>query len=313
MTKRIMLYVFAALIMILGGFAIFSRMMGPQPLSIEATKALYDQPAPAPSGPLNVLHLGHSLVGYDMPIMLTQLAASGHRFNSQLGWGTFLKAHWDETAPRNGFEDSNVHQEFRDGHEALESGEYDAVVLTEAVEIRDSIKYMDSPKMLYNLAEKARRYNPDVTVYFYETWHQLDDPEGWLSRLDRDLTLYWEDAILRPALNLEAEPKPIYMIPAGQVMARFVREVEARGGVGPIQSRDDLFLDQIHFNDYGAYLVALTHYAVLYQRSPVGLPHALTKADGTAASDPGAEAALLMQSIVWDVTRAYPKTGLGGS
>ena len=32
-----------------------------------------------------------------------------------------------------------------------------------------------------------------------------------------------------------------------------------------------------------AYLVALTHYAVLYRQSPVGLPHALSRADGTPA------------------------------
>ena len=106
--------------------------------------------------------------------------------------------------------------------------------------------------------------------------------------------------------------RPIHVIPAGQVMAAFTRAVESRGGVGPIASRDDLFRDRIHVNDYGAYLVALTHYAVLYGRSPVGLSHALSRADGSPAEDPGAEAARLMQEIVWEVVTGYPPTGVRG-
>ena len=36
-------------------------------------------PAPVATGPLQVYHLGHSLVGRDMPVMLTQLAAADPR------------------------------------------------------------------------------------------------------------------------------------------------------------------------------------------------------------------------------------------
>jgi hypothetical protein len=93
-------------------------------------------------------------------------------------------------------------------------------------------------------------------------------------------------------------------------MAAFVRKVEAGGGIGPIRDRQDLFSDTIHFNDFGAYLVALTHYAVLYGRSPVGLPHSLMKSDGTPMNDPGAEAARAMQETVWEVVTAYPPSGV---
>ena len=88
------------------------------------------------------------------------------------------------------------------------------------------------------------------------------------------------------------------------------REIEARGGVGPLQSRDDLFHDNIHFSEYGAYLMALTHYTVLYGRSPVGLPHGLTTFDGTPAADPGPEAARMMQEVVWRVVTSYAPTGV---
>ena len=93
-------------------------------------------------------------------------------------------------------------------------------------------------------------------------------------------------------------------------MAAFVRRVERAGGIGPIKGREDLFSDQIHFNDYGAYLMALTHYAVLFARSPVGLSHDVTKLDGTPVSIPGDEIALAMQQTVWDVVTSYPPTGV---
>lgn len=298
------------LFLLLSACGLVTRCTTPAPIDDAAFDALYNTPLQAPDGPLRVYHLGHSLVGLHMPAVLAQLAGSGHSYNSQLGAGTRLKAHWEPDVPIKMFDEANAHPHYRDAHEAINSGEYDVLVVTEGVEIRDAIKYGDSQKYLHEWARAAWDANPETRVYLYETWHELDDPEGWLTRLDRDLALYWEGEILRRALAYDDVTKPIYVIPAGQVMARFVRAVEAQGGVGPIRDRHDLFADNIHFNDLGAYLVALTHYAVLYQRSPVGLPYGLTKADGTPATDPGPEAVRLMQETVWDVVTAYPPTGV---
>ena len=286
-------------------------------LDVDATAALYSAPLSPPDGPLRVYHLGHSLVGRDMPAMLAQLAGEGHDYDSQLGWGTALRAHWEPLVRINGFRRENAHPNHRPAHDAISSGEYDALVVTEMVEIRDAIQYFHSGDYLYLWARAAREANPDIRVYLYETWHPLDDPEGWLERLDRDLDLYWETEILRPALAREGLGAPIYVIPAGQVFARVVREIEARGGVGNAARREDLFAlsadgtqDMIHVNDLGAYLVALTHFAVLYHRSPVGLPSQLQRADGSPADAPTPELARLMQEIVWQVVTSYPKTGV---
>jgi hypothetical protein len=254
-----------------------------------------------PDQPMTVFHLGHSLVNRDMPAMLAQLAPQGHQYDSQLGWGTTLQAHWGD-APINGFEAENAHPRFRPALEAVRSGDYDAIVLTEMVEIRASIRYYDSPVYLARWAEEALKARPDVRLYLYETWHQLDDPEGWLERLDLDHDRYWLSRVLGPALKRLPEGTQIFLIPAGQVLAAFVRAVEAQGGVGNVRDRTDLFsraedgsLDVIHLNDLGNYLVALVHYAVLYQQSPVGLPHALFRADGTLAVAPDPDVARLMQ------------------
>ena len=293
----------AALASLSGGSWVFRRAQ----LQDRAAE-LYATRLTPPTAPMQVYHLGHSLVGEDMPAMLSQMAGAGHSYHSQTGWGTSLREHWEPEMPVNGFDRANDHARHRPARAAIGSGEYDAVVLTEMVEIADAIRYHDSPDYLARWANLAREARPDTRVYLYETWHYTDDGTGWLNRIDRDLDKYWRRQVLYPAL--QQSDLPIHLIPAGQVMAAFARALDAQGGVGPLQGHRDLFKDNIHFNDYGAYLIALTHYAVLYQRDPAGLPHALLRADGAPADDMGAEAAALMQRVVWDVVTSLPQTGV---
>ena len=307
---------FAALLALLSAPAnafFWRRDKGPDDAEMAAR---YAAPLPAPDGALSVYHLGHSLVNRDMPAMLAQLAGDGHRYDSQLGWGATLKAHWGDDQI-GGFDTENAHDRFRPAKEAVDSGDYDALVMTEMVEIRSAIEYHDSPDYLALWSEAALAARPGTRIYLYETWHQLDDEEGWLNRLDADLSRYWDKEVLRPALADLPEDARIHVIPAGQAMAAFVREVEARGGVGNVKDRTDLFqrnddgsLDQIHLNDLGNYFVALVHYAVLYHRSPEGLPFELTRADGSPATAPEPETAILMQRIAWEAARSAPLTGV---
>lgn len=283
----------------------------------ELIEAVYSRPLPPPEAPLRVFHLGHSLVGRDLPAMVQQLSGAGHGYDVQLGWGTPLRAHWENSIQINGFAEENAHPRYRDATEALVSGAYDVFVATEMVEIRDAIAYHQPGKYLHRWADLARQGNPDTRVYLYETWPRIDDPEGWESRLDRDLARYWEDGVLYPALARGASANTIHVIPAGQVFAAFVREVEKRGSVDNLAGKEGLFrnddngaTDPIHTNDLGTYLAALTHYAVLYHRSPVGLARQLRRADGSLAIAPGEETARLMQETVWRVVTGYPKTGV---
>jgi len=312
MTRRLVV-VAAPTVAILAGLMWWRRVSRANSRELDTRLA---EPLPAPSEPIAVFHLGHSLVNRDMPAMLAQLAGEGHHFNSQLGWGTTLKAHWGDDAI-NGFVEENAHSHFRAAHEATRSGEYEAIVFTEMVEIRASLKYHDSPVYLALWAEEALAAKPDVRLYLYETWHPLDDPEGWLERLDADFRRYWLDGIAKPALARLPAGTQLRIIPAGQVLAAFVRTVESGSGIGNVSTRADLFArtaeggqDQIHLSDLGNYLVALVHFTVLYHRSPVGLPHALRRADDSLANAPSPETALRMQQTVLEVVRALPITGI---
>lgn len=282
-----------------------------------ALDALYTQPLAPPEKPLRVFHLGHSLIGKNIPVMLEQLVGEGHFYRSQLGWGASLQSHWEPDIPVNGFEVENAHDKYQDAKVAMAEGSFDALVMTEAVEIKNSIKYFDSPKYIRHWARDARAANPAIRVYLYETWHPIDDPEGWQHRLDRDLGTYWEGVLLAQGLAHGDTGGPVYVIPAGQVMSALVRRMEQAGGWPGLSTKEDLFhkepdgkQDSIHASDLGSYLVALTHYAVLYHRNPLGLPHELLQFDGTPAKAPTAEVARIMQEVVWEVVTSYPKTGV---
>ncbi|UFM65643.1 hypothetical protein LOS78_18630 [Paracoccus sp. MA] len=278
-------------------------------------QALYQAGRALPQGPLRVYHLGHSLVGRDMPAMLAQLAGQGHDYALQLGWGTALREHFQGPDAINGYEQENATPRHREAHEALQSGDYDAFVMTEMVRLQDAIQYKESRLYAGKWAAEAAAANSEAQIFLYESWHALDDQPDWLSRLPDDLETMWKPALLWPAAR--AADRPVWLIPVGQVMARLVAEAEGKGGIAEMTSREDLFarnpdgsLDSIHPNDLGSYLVALTHYAVLYGKSPVGLPHQLLRADGNPAEAPSPELARRMQELVWEVVSAEPLTGL---
>ena len=271
-----------------------------------------------PQGALSVFHLGHSLVGADMPHMLAQLAPQGHRFNSQLGSGTNLKQHWEPDLAILDFETTNQPPAYRDARKGIGSGGYDAVVLTEMVELRDAIHYFDGADYFQRWADLARSGAPRTRIYLYETWHHLDDPEGWEERIANDLDQLWLEQ-LTGADSRAAPERPANLIPAGQVLAAVAQAAEA-GEIDGLSTREDLFAltpdgaqDTIHINDLGAYIVALTHFAVLYHQDPLGLPHQLNRADGNAAQSLSAKAAEQVQRIVWQVVLAQPRTGLAAA
>jgi hypothetical protein len=304
MTK---LLVIAGLVAVLAG----AWLLWPaKRLSPEVLAARYAQGLTRPDGPLRVYHLGHSLVGRDMPAMLSQL--SGHGYNSQLGWGASLRQHWQGEVP--GFAEENRAPAFRAVDEAVDSGEYDAVVLTEMVELRDAIRYHDSPRALADWALRAWAARPDLRLYLYETWHRTDDPAGWEARIAGDGPALWQGELLARAMAHEGVGT-IYVIPGGPVLAEVSAQIAA-GGVPGMSSRDDLFagsdgvVDTIHLNDTGNYIIALTHYAVLYHRSPVGLPYELARADGTPMAPLSQETAQILQEVVWQVVSRYPFTGI---
>lgn len=288
-------------------------------IDAETLGQLYGEALEKPAKKLKVYHLGHSLVGRTMPSMLQQVSGDGHDYRSQLGWGTPLKAHWEPDEVINGFEKENNHEKFQAFDEALNSNEFDVFVLTEMVEIKAAIKYFQSAKYFKKFVDAISEKSPRSRIYFYESWHEVNDPEGWNFRLERDYQKYWLSQVLAPTLMSKDLKQTVYVIPVGQVMLALFKEIEKSGGVEGLNKPEDLFarnedgsLDPIHVNEVGEYLVALVHYAVLYQQDPTGLPNQLKNEFGEQAMAPSQEAAQLMQRVTWQVVSNDFRTGITG-
>lgn len=295
-------------------------LRAPAPLDRAERLAFYDTPLPAPSGGLGTYFLGHSLIGPDIPAFVTQLAqAAGHAdafYNSQLGWGASLRTHWepDQTIP--GYTEMNQPPAYRPAKPALESGDYDVLVLTEMIDLEDAIRWHDSGRYTALWAQLARKHAPQIRIYKYETWHNYVNAVDWIERIERDAEDLWEGTILAQAKAYDGVDT-IHVIPAGRALAAFARELRAEGGLPGMPDTNALFAlatdgtrDTIHPSDKAAYLIALVHYATLYHADPRGLPYALLRADGTAADAPAPEVAALMQQIAWDVVRSTRSTGV---
>lgn len=314
--------VLALVALALGGWTLYRQFSTPPMPPLSDTEP-NTPPLQAPDSALSVYHLGHSLVNRDMPAMLAQLAEAagfkGHDYHLQLGWGATLRAHFEPEVEIPGFAHENANPRFRSAHEAVASGGYDAVVLTEMVDLTDAIRWHDSPGYVQRWVHATRAVRPDARVFLYETWHPRTDTGEWLARLDADPAELWEGRVLAQVWA-DHRAGPVHVIPAGRVLAGFTRALAERGGLPGMEDESALFrrteageIDDIHMNDIGNYLVALTHFAVLYQRSPAGLPHELLRADGSMAEAPSPEAAALMQETVWQVVSALPVTGIANT
>ncbi|MCC5971103.1 MAG: hypothetical protein JJU15_14255 [Pararhodobacter sp.] len=151
-------------------------------------------------------------------------------------------------------------------------------------------------------------------VLLYASWVTLDTGPGHDTHADPDRDLPWRDRLDREFAGWEAimahvnanrpDGAPqMRMIPATLVMAAVYDAID--GGQAPEGLSDirQLFSDDIHAAPLGAWLVALTHYAVIYARDPRGLPGP----EGGVASPALVDWA---QVLVWDVVTGYPGTGV---
>ena len=261
----------------------------------------------------DVFFIGHSLVNRDMPNMLeksVQSQGGQAGISYQIINGAPLSYNWDNAAQAEGMNFRNV----------ITSGQYEVVVMTEAVPLLNHITYSQSNTNTANFYNLALSSNSQTQVYLYETWHCLnsgtaqgcaydnEDGNSWRSRLDSELAR-WEG--IADAVNAQKHPgqPPMLLVPAGQAMAKMYDEISANQVPG-ISDIRELFSDDIHNNDLGLYFVTMVQYATLYQRSPIGLPNQLNDSYGEAYSTPSSSLAQKMQEIAWEVVCTYPRSGV---
>ncbi len=171
-----------------------------------------------------------------------------------------------------------------------------------------------------NFATLALDHNPNIRVTIQEFWLPFDlyDPsfKKRPKEVDHDaLTIdelrkrhapYFEsvDAHVRD-LNKKYGKTALYVVPAGQAVLA-LREKIVAGKAPGLKTQSDLFTDAIgHAKPPLRALVAYCHYAVIYRRSPVGLPEPTVL---RRAKNPGLTK--LLQELAWQAVTQHPLSGV---
>jgi hypothetical protein len=169
----------------------------------------------------------------------------------------------------------------------------------------------------------ALKHNPNVRVTVQASWGAWDDdnttfPRGAKSKVDRNKTpkelqkihaAYFksvDDQVA--ALNKELGKPIVFVVPVGQAVLALRSKIHAGKAPG-LKAQADLFSDPIgHGTAPLQALAAYCHYAVIYHRSPVGLPvpDVLKRAKNPAEDDLNR----LLQEVAWEAVTHHPLSGV---
>lgn len=152
-----------------------------------------------------------------------------------------------------------------------------------------------------------------VPVYPLQTRKQVDHDAGTIEAMTKSWNGYFRDVddYVRN-LNKQLGKQAVFVVPVGQATLK-LREKIIAGQVPGIKKQSELYRD-----NWGHPTVPLTvlsgycHFAVIYRRSPVGLPFCR---DLAMAQDknPGWDEKLdrVLQEIAWDAVIHHPLSGVG--
>lgn len=254
---------------------------------------------------LRVFTAGHSF-HYFMPTILTDIATKakidGHKqVGLQAIGGSRVIQHWQYPVEKNTVKP------------ALETGEIDVLTLS-------PIYLPDEGIELF--AKLAIEKNPKSRVTVQEFWLPFESQAAWDPKqrpkeIDRDSMTIDE---LRKAhadyfktmdahiteLNEKLGKPVLFVVPSGQAVLS-LREKIIKGEAPGIQKQSQLFTDVLgHVHPPVMVLATYCHYAVIYQRSPVGLP-----VPGALGRQSELEKLnQLLQELAWDAVTKHPLSGV---
>ena len=252
-----------------------------------------------------VFTAGHSLLLY-MPAILNDIAAKakvdGHvQVGVQGIGGSHVFQHWNLPDDKNKVKP------------ALKTGTVEVLTLSPIYLPDDGIE---------KLTALGLEHNPDIRVTVQEFWVPYDDPTVLEAgkgpkQVDRDSRTIAELRQMHAAyfqsmddhlgaLNRQFGKQVLFIVPVGQAVLG-LREKVIKGEAPGIEKQSQLFTDALgHAQAPVQVLSTYCHFAVIYRRSPIGLPvpAALSKL-------PDAEKLnRLLQELAWDAVTKHPLSGV---
>ena len=250
--------------------------------------------------PRNALFVGHSLVNQTMPLMLNRLlAGSGVRADAQVINGAPLQWQWDHGGDAQGV----------NARSALPSGDYNTLILTEALPLATSLQWSNTHHYAREYAKLAWAAQSGARVMIYETWSYFG-PDEWNPNLPRYTDAQWRAQItadrslwqgIADRLNTAkpADDATVVVVPGGTALGRLYDAITIGQGQGLTGIRQ-VFGDLVHLNEAGNYLIALVQHAAITGRSGVGLPTSLTNEWGSRYTGWTEAQAVLFQHLAWE-------------
>ena len=250
--------------------------------------------------PRNALFVGHSLVNHTMPHMLNRLlTGSGVRADAQVINGAPLQWQWEHGWGAEGVVARDV----------LPSGDYNALILTEAVPLAGSLQWSDTYHYARNFAQLAWDAQAGARVMIYETWSYFG-PDQYNPNLPRYTDAQWRAQItadrglwqgIADRLNAvkPADDATVVVVPGGAALGRLYDAITLGQGQGLTGIRQ-VFGDLIHLNEPGNYLISLVQYSAITGLSAVGRATSLTNEWGARYTGWTEAQAVLFQHLAWE-------------
>jgi len=208
-----------------------------------------------------------------------------------------------------------VPEEKNEAKAALRAGKVDVLTLACMLQPDDGID---------KFATLALAHNPDVRVVLQEFWIPWDKFEWPYQGKESDVNF---DAATTNKLETLHQPyfktmndyvialnarlgKPVVVIaPVGQTVVA-LRERIMAGQVPGIEKQSELFTDKLgHPQPPIEALAAYCNFAVIYRRSPVGMPMPAVLAKANDPKWRNEKLNRLLQEIAWDAVTRHPLSG----
>jgi Secretion system C-terminal sorting domain len=258
-----------------------------------------------------IYYIGHSLINLNIPFMVQQLANAANKptnYRHHINIGAPLKLNWSEPWKFNGDLHwvASQNREVEHGTDfliELSNTGYTALVITEAQGFSSNFQWNNSILHGQKFDSVARRANPLIKTYCYETWNEVDSNNftKWRQNINKDSALWRQMA---KGIRTDG-----LIVPGGQAMAALYDALQ-QGAVGRLTNINQVFTDNIHLTNTGNYYMALVMYATLFRTSPEGLPaigagpfiqNTLVETDATTRT--------ALQRLAWQTVRNYPLSG----
>jgi hypothetical protein len=271
------------------------------------TTALSDPSAPCG---LRVFTCGHSFHAWTGEMLAEMAQAAGIRDHRQVGVSAIGRSlaiqHWDVPIEQN------------EARKALRAGGVDVLTLSCMTRPDEGIR---------KFAELAAAHNPEARVTLQELWLPEDrfpfDPENRVRKSVDEFDAATMAGLKGPhdayvtvmedyvaALNAQLGRQVVFIVPDAQATLALRAKIIAGAAPG-LQKQSDLFRDPWgHPTPPLKQLSACCHFAVIYRRSPVGLPLP-SVFEGNAGWGPDLNRVL--QELAWDAVTSHPMSGVGAT